>query len=809
MMRLIQSGPRTARIIAVGEAPGKREDETGLPFVGASGEVLDRMLSRAGIQRSDVFVTNIAHIRPPNNDFKWFLKPKIRPELALGLLQLKKDIEEIKPNVILGLGAQPLFFLTGKLGIDKWRGSVLASTLCPPTKVIATYHPAYILRVWDYKGVAEFDLARCAKESATPSICYPKRQLILNPSREESVRLVRELLDADWLATDIECTETPSGWRLSCVGFSDRGDRAVTWPVDEPWQRNIVKLLCESPVKKVFQNGQFDVTVLRDDGINVANFAWDTICGHHALMPECAGGEDELSKGKRKSAAIRKGLAFQTSIYTDEPYYKDDGKLWKETGDLNLWWEYNAKDAAVTREIRDVQERELRAFGTLGVLEREMAVLPALMAMSQRGIKIDLNQRDRLKEEYEKEIERLQNFLDIGAGQSVNVKSSKQVQWLLYDKLRLPEKRSRKTGNPTADKDAIIELGEKYQNPLLHTILGIRKRRDFIERYLKAIVDPDQRMRCTFDPTGTRSGRLSSRASIRGSGTNLQNIPIRSEEGQGIRQMFLADEGKVFVYRDFSQAEARIVAYQSTAQGLIELFEDPARDVHTENASRIFSRSLDSITETERYQAKRVVHASNYGMGPARLVQVVNEEAAVTGISITFPQAKTLIDRYFMLYPEIREVFWSEVEREMRYSRTLNTPFGRKRQFFGRWDEKLMREAYSYIPQSTVGDLGVIALTRCYEEVERVVDGAECMLQVHDSVMMQCYPQDVERVAGMMAEAMNIPITIKDKTFVIPSDCKVGLNWRPRPKKNPELNPDGLVDLEVWLRERGDATKIT
>lgn len=801
MTKLIQSGPRNAKIVIVGESPGTTELATGMPFSGASGELLNRMLSTVGLSRSEIFVTNICHVQPPKNEFSWFLKPKPRPELILGLVQLRKDLVEIKPNLVIALGAYPLQYLTNKVGISKWRGSILTSTLVSGLKIIGSYHPAAILRIWDYKAVSDFDFKRMAEEAKTPEVILPQREFKLNPSREDSILIRDRLLRAEWLSVDIECVETPTGWKLSCVGFSDSPGFAAVWPVDEPWKLQLIKELCESPMKKVFQNGTFDVTVLAENGITVSyeSFQWDTMLGHHSLFTECAGGGDEMSElgGKKKQAALAKGLGFQTSIYTREPYYKDDGKLWRETEDKEMFWRYNALDAACTHEIRGVQEKELKDFDTLDVLKYEMSLVEPLHKMMQRGVLIDMNLRTSLKADFEKQINNLQTFLDKSAGQSVNVKSPKQMLELLYNKLNLPQKYNHKTHKPTANKDAIIELGEKYNHPILQTILAIRQRRDFIERYLDAKIDADGRMRCAYDITGTRTGRLSSRQSIYGSGTNLQNIPSRRPEGEAIRRMFLADPNKVLVGRDYKQAEAWIVAYRSNSERLIELFNDPSRDVHYENASRIFSKPISEITYEERYLAKKVIHASNYGMGPDRLVQVVNEDAPFTGIRITRTMAVQLIEKYFLLFPEIKEIYWKAVERELRYSRTLTNMFGRKRMFFGRWDDKLLRDGYAYDPQSTVGDLMNKGLVNCYHQIEKVIPGAELLLQVHDSATMQCYEADAERVSKMMEQAMTIPLTYNDNTFIIPSDCKIGYNWG----KKAEDNPRGMIDLEQWFKE--------
>lgn len=810
-MKLIQTGSRDSKIVLVGEAPGANEVLTGVPFTGGAGELLDRALARANIYRSECFITNICHVRPPDNDFTWFVKPKPRPELLMGLVQLKTDLEAIKPNIVVCLGAWPLRFITGKIGIDKWRGSLLTSVLTPNLKVVGTYHPAYCMRIWDFKAILEIDLRRVRKHSHFPELRLPERDYILNPSREALLSLLPELSTATWLGTDIETWEAQDGkFELACVGFSDRCNRAVVIPANEEWKRDAIRELLLSQAKKIFQNGPFDYTVLTALGYVVNNWSWDTMFAHHARYPECAGGDDEMSalSKKRKTAALKKGLAFQTSIYTEEPYYKDDGKLWKKEGDINLFWLYNGKDAAVTREIKDVQANELAEFGTQHIADEALEQSKALIQVTNRGIKIDLEYWPKLRVEYVKEVENLQAGLNQLCGESVNVKSSAQMQKLLYTKLNLPVKYSRKTHNPTADKDAINELAGKYSHPILKFILEIRERRDFIERYMDVSVDKDGRMRCSFDVTGTKSGRLSSRASIWGSGTNLQNIPSRKLAGQKIRRGFVPDDGKVFVNRDLSQAEARLVAVLARCDRLIELFEDSTRDVHTENASRIFRIPLDAVTFENRYLAKRVVHASNYGMGPDRLVQLVAEDAEITGVRIDHKQAQELIDKYFMLYPEIKTIFWKEVEDELRHSRCLNTPFGRKREFFGRWDDKLLRDAYSYIPQSTIGDMGRKALLRIYNGLEVREGICQVLLNVHDSVMVQCLPEKVVEVSDKMEELMRFELDVNGRKLIVPSDCKVGLNWMERPKKQPELNPEGLRDIKIWLKEYNAAQTI-
>lgn len=347
-MRLIQSGPRNAKVVAVGESPGKNEMEKGKPFVGAAGELLDRAFDQANkalghraLIHDDVFITNICHVQPPGNDFDWFLKPQPRPELMAGIIQLKTDIEQIKPNLVIALGAWPLKILTGKEGISKWRGSILESTLIKGQKVIATFHPASIFRIFDNHGIFQTDIRRCAEEAGFPEIQLPQREIIIATSGELLARYIPEFLKAEWLGCDIECFERADGsWQISCVGFSDRPDRALVIPSSTPEWAIAVGILLGCDAKKIWQNGQFDLTVLEDNGFKVKNTVWDIMYGHHAIYPECAGAEDEVKKlqGRKGTvkSALGKGLGYQVSIYTKEPFYKDDRKLWKAARDASV-----------------------------------------------------------------------------------------------------------------------------------------------------------------------------------------------------------------------------------------------------------------------------------------------------------------------------------------------------------------------------------------------------------------------------------------------------------------------------------------
>lgn len=502
-LRLIQDGPKSTHICIVGEAPGETEQATGVPFAGASGVLINQLLSEVGISRASCFVTNVAHIRPQgkkSNDFEWFFTKPGLPYLFHGITQLKADLEEIKPNLVIALGGMSLRALTGRVGIDKWRGSILECSLVPGLKVIATYHPAFSFRVYPARAVIKFDLLRCAKQAQFPEIILPERTIYCpqnitwhrSPATNNTwlrtdgfydrQRIIEEMLVSPWLGQDIEASEREGGgWRTSCCGFSDVPSRALVLDAHDANSRYEIQRLSACAAQKVMQNGQFDFDTLRSDHIEVKGYGehirnefgltqvlgWDTMLAQHTLMLESAGGSDEQSSllKTKKVSPLKKGLGFITSLCTDEPFYKDDGKLLEQGGDIAVHWRYNGLDSCVQREIRDVQAMDVETYNVSAAFLHKMARIRTLDRTTERGIPVDIKAREELKAQINSELETLQAFLDGGAGRPINVLSNGingDIGKLLYEQLGLPMKINKKTGRPTADKDAINELAAKH-----------------------------------------------------------------------------------------------------------------------------------------------------------------------------------------------------------------------------------------------------------------------------------------------------------------------------------------------------------
>jgi len=328
---------------------------------------------------------------------------------------------------------------------------------------------------------------------------------------------------------------------------------------------------------------------------------------------------------------------------------------------------YSALDSIITYEIAEELEKELKDFG-MWEFYREVShpLIAPLFEMSLQGVKLDLDKMAEVRKLLKEEIATLQEQLDTLVGHPLNVYSNKQMKEFLYDELKLKTKyKNRKATRArtiTADEQTIRELNRINNIPALDLILELIERRKLLSTYLEVKLDEDKRIRTSYLITGTETGRLASRATPKDTGTNLQNIPRGS-----FRNMFIPDEGKVFVSADLSQAddlsqaEARVVAYLAGDTRLISVFT-MGGDIHKRNASNIFHKKEEEVTKEERTLAKRIVHASHYGMGPMNFARVV---------SIPLTEAKRLLNQYFATYPGLK-LWHMKTQQELKRTRTVS-----------------------------------------------------------------------------------------------------------------------------------------
>lgn len=781
-------GPAHAKIMIVGEAPGETEVMQKTPFVGDAGVLFKAMMAEAGVVWDNCYVTNLVKFQPPRNNFDHLYEDRSKrkkptPELQVAVQYLAKEIETVNPNIIIAAGAEPLKWLTACSPITKFAGSLLPCTLVPGYKVLPIIHPSALNRgSWmPWRVVTPVHLRRAYDHSGEKDLKLPVREFVYGRSFDEYVAELQRLANADKVCVDIE---TDRDNNLTCIGFTDSANYAVCVPLtkglssyfteeEESYLFTLIADILEDPdIIKIAQNGYFDMMMLaRQHGIIFQGPLVDSMYMHHEIYAE-----------------MPKGLDFLTGLYTDEPYFKFERKL---EGD-EAKWIYNCKDVAITFEIAEVLEEELKEAGLWENYLETVSFITPLMTMGLQGVNFDQAGQRILSQQYGKIVmEKERELMDI-IGHPVNVNSPKQMATILYEELGLPKQYDGQ-GNKrslTTNLKALLKLRrkakEKHQR-VLDLIIDIRRARKMNSTYLKPTdktgmkVDSlDRRMRCDYNVAGTNTFRLSSSESLFGCGTNLQNIPKRRDKSGGVRNLFIADDGYAIGAIDLSQAEARVVSYLCGDEPTIRAYAK-GLDVHSEYAFSI-ANALEGISREDffslppkkfkewRNLGKQVKHATNYDATWATLMDSCMTEMEMYLLAA---EAKRLLEAGREANPML-EGWHRSIRHSLDNKQPLTTPFGKVRWFGGkRGIPKTYKEAYAFIPQSTVGHLTLRGLLRIYEELGDEVD---LLLQVHDEVVVQ-YPEDKPEFVLRARELMEEDIPINGRVLRIPAELSVGYRW--------------------------------
>jgi DNA polymerase I-like protein with 3'-5' exonuclease and polymerase domains len=594
-----------------------------------------------------------------------------------------------------------------------------------------------------------------------------------------------QLIKSPRVTVDIETIQTSRGPILWCIGFGTAPEYAFTIPLIRRgrlvWTEaeevaiwtEISKVFLDPRIEKDFHNGGYDLSILgRYYGLRTANSSYgDTMWQHQATFPY-----------------LLKGLDVLTSIYTWEPYYKDDGKYWdgRRISD-EAEYLYNCKDATTQFEVQYSSERRAKEQGMWGNYLRHIKVMPSLLEMMIRGVRIDTEKKDALGREFRQKAGEASLVVKELSGMNPNLGSPDQLQRLLYGYLGLPIQYNHKTKKPTTDKDAVNKLrkkvkGESDEGRILKAISDFRKFDKLASTYAELQIEDDGRVRTSYGFISTF--RLSSSESHFGGGGNLQNIPVRSEEGRMIRELFIPDDGFVMLGSDLEKAEAMFIAWDAEDLEAIEAFQ--ARiDVHWENTKKIFDlpRDLEYHKEQDytvpmlgedmemwllRQIGKTVEYADSYGMGPIMLQNILIREEVYLELKV----CKALLDQRRKARPMV--VRWQgEIRNQIRATRVLETPLGDRREFRGRLNDNLFRSAYSFKPQSTVGRIVELAIQQIHESTDLFIP----LLNVHDEVIGQCREEDVPASVKIIKSAMERPIILHNRELTIPCSFKVGPNW--------------------------------
>ena len=588
-------------------------------------------------------------------------------------------------------------------------------------------------------------------------------QLIDNEDKRNELRT--KLITSEILSLDTETTSTdPINAELVGMSFSIQENEAYYVPIPAN-QDEALKIVNE--FKEVFENKQslkvgqnikYDMLVLSNYGIELQGPMFDTMIAHYVLQPELRHNMDYLAEIY---------LNYQT-IHIEE-LIGSKGKNQGNMRDLpsEAIYKYACEDADVTLKLYHILKKELEEHQVSSLFyDIEMPLVPVLAYMERNGVRIN---SETLKEsslhftsrmqEIEKEVHQL-------AGMDFNIASPKQVGEVLFDKLKIVTKAKKtKTGQYVTSEEVLESLRGKHE--IVGKILEHRGLKKLLGTYIDALpllVNPKTgKIHTSFNQTVTATGRLSS------SNPNLQNIPIRNEDGKEIRKAFIPEDGCEFFSADYSQIELRIMAHLSGDKNMIEAFRE-GNDIHAATAAKIYKIAIEEVTREQRSKAKTANFGIIYGISVFGLAERMN---------VPRSEAKELIDGYFETYPHIKEYMDKSiaVARENGYIETI---FGRKRFLPDINSHNAVvrgyaeRNAINAPIQGSAADIIKVAMVKIYQRFMQENIRSKMILQVHDELNFSVYPDEKEKVQQIVIEEME-----KAYAMQVPlrADCGWGNNW--------------------------------
>lgn len=588
-------------------------------------------------------------------------------------------------------------------------------------------------------------------------------QLIENEG--ELRQLCDFFLTKEFVSIDTETTSTDAiSAELVGLSFSAEESKAFYVPVPANYEEalkvvEIFKPLYESDkIMKIGQNIKYDYEVLTRYGVTIQGKMFDTMIAHYLIQPELHHNMDYLAETL---------LGYQT-IHIEE-LLGPKGKKQKNMRDVSPTdiYEYAAEDADITLRLKNVLEPRLKELGVEELFWNiEMPLVRVLADMELNGVCLDtealqdtskiFNERMR---EYEQEIYK-------EAGEEFNISSPKQVGDILFGKLQIMDKpKKTKTGQYVTSEEVLQSLENK--SPIVRNILNYRGMKKLLSTYIDALpklINPRTgHIHTSFNQALTATGRLSS------SDPNLQNIPVRTDDGKEIRKCFIPEEGCLFFSADYSQIELRIMAHLSEDENMMEAFRE-GHDIHRATAAKIWHEDIDKVTDAQRKKAKQANFGIIYGITTYGLAQRMD---------ISNAEAKDLIQDYFRTFPKVQAYMEhaKEVARAKGYAETL---FHRRRYLADINSRNATvrgfaeRNAINAPIQGTEADIIKVAMVRIWERFKKEGIRSKMILQVHDELNFSVYPEEREQVERIVIEEMqnayplNVPLI---------ADAGWGKNW--------------------------------
>ncbi len=745
-------GPDDTKIVVLTDRPGWGDLNSGRFLDDHAGRCFWDAMRSAGILRSHVRVEALCH-EDIQNRAHYELSREAKTAYETTTLE---RLSRLHPTLLITLGDWALEFATGLKSADKYHLSVLRNIDPNGPKVLSLLHPERVFKEHTSAFYLRLGASRALREARYPGIKQPDRNLIIRPTFDQTLSYLHRIERANWLSVDIE---TAYG-HITCLGLGSAPSEAITIPtLPENWKSidewhavwaAIARCLA-SPAKKVMQNGVYDTTYLASYGIRVNNFAHDTMVAQRILHPELPVGLDNIAR-----------------IYTDEPYWKDEGKDHKNVKDWDSYYRYNAKDVCVTLAAAWAQQVDLKRRGLDGFFRHTMEYAAGpVLEMSWTGLPLDTVERERLTTAGEARVKGLEETLNTISQELLqrptNPRSPAQVKALLaaagFKRLPFID------GKETSNKGALMKLRlKKPDSKLLEALIENSEAQKEVSSYLRIDIDIERNViPFTLYAAGTETMRSSCGKDPWNRGLNAQTIPSH------LKTMIRVPEGEVLVEVDLAQADARVVAWDAAEPMLIKFFREK-RDIHRYVASQpeLFGGAESAITQEQRQLGKKVGHASNYGVGPATLVESCLKEM---NLVITERKAEAMLGAYYRTFPGIKR--WHErIKTELSRTRSLTAPTGYTRTFMGRLDQSMHREAYAHLPQHLVAYAINRLILKAYGQFR-------ILLQIHDSGLFRIPLPLLDSFLALVKDqdSWNPTYNLSGGALRIPVEIKYGACW--------------------------------
>ncbi len=602
-------------------------------------------------------------------------------------------------------------------------------------------------------------------ESKQTTLSDIAHKYILVDNQEIENNLLRNILSQKEVCFDTETTGTdPMNADIVGMSFSFAENEAYYVPLSKNRDEaqttlNKFKPFFENEeIGKVGQNMKYDMLVLMNYGIKVKGKMFDTMVAHYVIQPELRHNMDYMAST----------LLNYTTIHIEE-IIGAKGKNQKNMRDLspNDVYEYACEDADVTLKLKNILADKLKEKECEELFYNiEMPLVPVLTKMEYDGVCLDTESLKESAKRFTEELINIEKEITELAGQEFNISSPKQVGEILFDKMKIVEKpKKTKTGQYVTSEEVLQSLKGKHK--IVERILDYRGLKKLLSTYIEALpelINPRTgKIHTSFNQTVTVTGRLSS------SNPNLQNIPIRDDNGKEIRKAFIPEEGCMFFSADYSQIELRIMAHLSGDANMIESFNE-GLDIHAATAAKIYKKDVSEVTKTERSKSKTANFGIIYGISVFGLAERMMVPRA---------EAKELIDGYFATFPSVKEYMNKSIEvaREKMYTETI---FKRRcylpdinsgNSVVRGYAE---RNAINAPIQGSAADIVKVAMINIYNRFEREGIRSKMILQVHDELNFSVYPDEKEKVEQIVIEEMENAYKMK---VPLKADCGWGKNW--------------------------------